>query len=384
MNARKNHRPLSLGGIFLLLAALACNISGPAMPTEVPPTAPQVGEASPTPSPPPAPTDTPVPDISGPGGCTLNAAYVADVTVPDNTEFAPGEAFTKVWRVRNSGTCTWEAGTQLVFVSGEPMGGPAAVDVPSVAPGSNTDISVGLVAPTAPGTYRGTWQLQSPEGVRFGSQIYVQIIVPEPATATPTPTEEPTETPTVEVTETPTEEATATPTATSTTPPEVTVTLSPSSKGQVDGGGEIHSPSNAGDTPDNLGLQGFLTFDVSGIPDSATILSAKLEFISWDTLGDPFGSLGCLRVYHHNYGTLDAGDYTPPPVTGALARFCSEADLSDPSEQALNSTGIGALQDSLGGDQFQIRLQFNEHETDGDGVSDCLRPTLQLEVTYQP
>jgi hypothetical protein len=106
---------------------------------------------------------------------------VADVTVPDNTEFAPGAAFTKVWRVGNSGTCTWEAGTQLVFVSGEPLGGPAAVDVPAVAPDSNTDVSVDLIAPATPGTYRSTWQLQSPEGVRFGSQIYVQIVVPEPA-----------------------------------------------------------------------------------------------------------------------------------------------------------------------------------------------------------
>jgi hypothetical protein len=52
-------------------------------------------------------------------GCTLNGAYVADGTVPDDTGFAPGEVFTKVWRVRNSGTCTWGAGTQLVFAPGE-------------------------------------------------------------------------------------------------------------------------------------------------------------------------------------------------------------------------------------------------------------------------
>ena len=218
MNTRKNHRPFWLAGVFLVLAALAC---GPVTPTETPTTVPEVGEASPTPTPPPAATDTPVPDVSGPGGCTLNAAYVADVTVPDDTEFAPGTAFVKVWRVRNSGTCVWETGTQLVFVSGDPLGGPAAVDVPPVAPGSNTDVSVNFVAPAAPGTYRSTWQLQSPEGVRFGSQVYVQIVVPEVATeepteeATATPTEEPTE----EATATPTEEPTETPTATPTEEP---------------------------------------------------------------------------------------------------------------------------------------------------------------------
>lgn len=205
MTVRRNRHPLFLAGVFLVLAALACNAPGAATPTTMPttPTAPPVGEASPTPSPIPAATATPVPDVSGPGGCTLNAAFVADVTVPDNTELAPGEAFTKVWRVRNSGTCTWETGSQLVSVSGEPMGGPTAVDVSSVAPGSNADISVELTAPVEPGTYRGNWQLQAPDGARFGSVVYVQIVVPKPVTETPTPTEEPTGTPTVTPTATP-------------------------------------------------------------------------------------------------------------------------------------------------------------------------------------
>jgi hypothetical protein len=197
MSMRKNRRPLLLAGALLALAALACNAPGAATPTmEMPPTptAPPAAEASPT-SPPTAapttaPTATPAPDVSGPGGCTLNAAYVADVTIPDDTEVAPGATFTKIWRVRNSGTCTWEPETQLAFVSGDPLGGPATVKVQSVAPGSNTDVSVDLVAPNTPGTYRSTWQLQGPDGTRFGSQVYVQVVVPSPATATPTPTEE--------------------------------------------------------------------------------------------------------------------------------------------------------------------------------------------------
>jgi hypothetical protein len=201
MNTSNTHRPFVVTGMCLILAALACNAPGAATPTTAPPapTEPPVAEASSTPSPPPsatsaattAATTTPVPDVSGPGGCTLNASYVADVTVPDNTKYTPGATFTKVWRLRNSGTCTWETGSQLAFVSGEPLGGPAAVDVSPVTPGSNTDVSVDLIAPDTPGTYRSTWQLQGPDGVRFGSQVYVQIVVPAPATATPTPTEEP-------------------------------------------------------------------------------------------------------------------------------------------------------------------------------------------------
>lgn len=205
MRVRKNDRRwLWLPGVVTVLAALACNAPGQATPTVVPPspTAPQAVEASPTPPPSPLATDTPVPDVTGPGGCALNAAYVADVTVPDNMQFAPGKSFTKVWRIRNSGTCAWKTGTQLVYISGERMGGPAAVDIPSVAPGSTTDVSVDLTAPATPGTYRGNWQVQAPDGTRFGSVIYVQIVVPKPVTETSTPTNTPTATPTVTSTST--------------------------------------------------------------------------------------------------------------------------------------------------------------------------------------
>jgi len=212
MSMCKSRRRLWLAGVFLVLAALACNAPGRTSPTETPdiPTAPPVGEASPTPSPTAVPTDTPVPDVAGPGGCTLNGAYVTDVTVPDDTKLVPGAAFAKVWRVRNSGTCPWEAGTRLVFVSGEAMSGPAAADVPAVAPGETTDVGVDLKAPAEPGTYRGNWQLQAPDGTRFGSVIYVRIVVPEPATETPTPTKAVTVTPSMTVTVTPTTAATPT------------------------------------------------------------------------------------------------------------------------------------------------------------------------------
>lgn len=166
-------------------------------------------------------------------------------------------------------------------------------------------------------------------------------------------------------------------------PTPTTVTLSPSSRGSVIKDGTIQSThNNVGDTNTNLGRQGFITFDVSGIPDTATIQSARLETVTYDKLGDPFGSLGSLRVYVHNYGTLDAGDYTPPPVTGAITRFDNEAQLTDPAVQALNSIGLTGIKNALAGNQFQIRLQFNTRETDNDGVADVLRASFRLVVTY--
>ncbi len=187
--------------IGLMIIVMACNLPG--QPT-APPTAtavPETGAVTPSPLPPEAASPTPVPSVTGEGGCTLNSAFVADVTVPDNTPFPPNASFTKTWRLRNTGTCTWQPGTLLVFVSGDAMGGPPSVPVGVVAPGATVDVSVNLTAPASPGTYRGNWQLQAPDGTLFGSVVYVQIVVPQP---TGQPTGQPTEQPTGEPTETPT------------------------------------------------------------------------------------------------------------------------------------------------------------------------------------
>ena len=88
--------------------------------------------------------------------CTDRAQFISDVTVPDGTRFNPGATFTKTWRLRNIGTCTWTTGYSMVFNSGNQMGGPASVPMPSsVAPGQNVDVSVNLTAPNTAGHYIG-------------------------------------------------------------------------------------------------------------------------------------------------------------------------------------------------------------------------------------
>jgi hypothetical protein len=114
--------------------------------------------------------------------CVDQAAFVADVTIPDNTPLAPGEPFVKTWRVRNVGTCPWGPNYALVLAGGEPMGRLAAVSLPQVVqPGSEIELSISLVAPTNPGVYRGEWKLQNSQGVMFGGRgnypLYVQIMV---------------------------------------------------------------------------------------------------------------------------------------------------------------------------------------------------------------
>lgn len=97
------------------------------------------------------------------------AQFVTDVTVPDGTSFSAGAAFTKTWRLKNIGSCTWSTGYSLVFSSGEKMGGPDSIALPSsVAPGQTVDISVNLTAPASAGAYRGYWQLKNASGGLFG------------------------------------------------------------------------------------------------------------------------------------------------------------------------------------------------------------------------
>jgi len=114
------------------------------------------------------PTSTPVSTATAVSYCDW-VIFVRDVTIPDGTGFAPGETFTKTWRLKNRGTCTWTADYMLVFTSGDSMGNTTAVRLPSnVAPGQSVDVSVTLTAPNRRGDYVGYWMLRNPSGMMFG------------------------------------------------------------------------------------------------------------------------------------------------------------------------------------------------------------------------
>jgi hypothetical protein len=118
------------------------------------------------------PTITPGPVTVPPSACD-RAFFVADVTVPDGTVMNPGATFKKTWRLRNVGTCSWSNAYQLVFSSGQQMGGPSSAAFPLaqgqvVAQGQTVDVTIDLTAPTAPGTYRGFWMFKNANGVLFG------------------------------------------------------------------------------------------------------------------------------------------------------------------------------------------------------------------------
>lgn len=147
-----------------------------------------------------APTQTPLPSTATPVPATNTPvptatkipavtycdwmAFVTDITVPDGTNFAPGETFVKTWRIKNRGTCTWTADYTLVFNGGDQMGGTTSVRLPGyVSPGQYIDVSVTFTAPTQPGSYKGYWILRNTSGALFGSgekanaPIYLDIRV---------------------------------------------------------------------------------------------------------------------------------------------------------------------------------------------------------------
>jgi hypothetical protein len=82
---------------------------------------------------------------------------------------SPGEEFTKVWRLRNIGSCTWSPYYSLTFAGGNRLQGHDFTSLPRVVyPGENVDIAVNLVAPIEAGRYRGYWMLSDPHGQSFG------------------------------------------------------------------------------------------------------------------------------------------------------------------------------------------------------------------------
>lgn len=177
-------------------------------------------------TPTPGPTFTPVPTATPDTKCTDRAKFVADVTVPDWTTFAPNETFTKTWRLLNVGTCTWTTDYKLVFTSGNKMSGPDFVPLTSyIAPGQLVDLSVNLIAPASPANYLSNWILQNEKARTFGvgSQYTTPIYAAIKVAGTPVPTTTATLIPTLQssvptATLVPTTQPSV-PTATSTTVP---------------------------------------------------------------------------------------------------------------------------------------------------------------------
>ncbi len=147
----------------------------------------QIGTPIPTTAPTLVPTVVPT-AVPTTHGCIDNAAYVSDVSIPDNTLLAPNTAFTKTWRLKNTGSCYWDHGYLVSYISGTTMTQqPGYWLVPqgqTVPPGQTVDISVGMTSPVRSGSYGSYWglkkehgQLMPIQGGANGNSFYVKIRV---------------------------------------------------------------------------------------------------------------------------------------------------------------------------------------------------------------
>lgn len=115
-----------------------------------------------------------------------NSAFQGDVTIPDETILAPGQVFEKTWSFQNTGSCAWNQGYTIAWVSGDVMQGVTRPLPETVASNGTVNATVRLTAPFKPGQYSAVWRLVNSKGEPFGDYVSVVIIVAGPGTPVPT------------------------------------------------------------------------------------------------------------------------------------------------------------------------------------------------------
>jgi len=303
---------------------------------------------TPEPSDTPTPSDTPVP-------CNLGK-FITDITIPDGTEFEPGDVFTKTWRLKNVGSCAWTSGYDIVFSGGDAMNAPSAVQITSgtATPGQNVDVSVDLTAPATEGTYRGNWQLRDPSNVIFSIEnsssgfFWVEIEVEEPAAP-------------------------------------VSVTLHPSSRsGSLSNGGGSDAIIKCGIAPNGDALRGFVDYDLdplAGLSSSSTIQVATLDMTDYSGIVC-FNDIAPLKAGVITFGsTLDyPGDFTEA-FSATLFNVPSGLGISGPVSI---TSELQDFVDNNGAGHFQFRM-----ELDGDNMGSGFACMMRwddpvLNITYLP
>ena len=112
-----------------------------------------------------------------------NMATFISENPQDGVTFQAGESFTKSWRLKNSGTCTWNTNYKVVYYSGDEISGAGTSKLANnAAPGEMIDITYTFQAPSTPGSYQTLFKLQDDNGVNF-AQFWMQFKVDSPTFA---------------------------------------------------------------------------------------------------------------------------------------------------------------------------------------------------------
>lgn len=154
---------------------------------------------------PPTVTNTPLPPENA-ADCVNAGRFIADVTIPDNSNVSTNSVVTKTWRIQNVGTCIWWYGYTVAHYSEFDFGAQDGNPLPFTNPGETADISVDLQVPGIEGLYRGNFVIQNPAGLPIelegDSRLWVVFNAVNDGVGQPTSTTEATATADVAATST--------------------------------------------------------------------------------------------------------------------------------------------------------------------------------------
>jgi len=127
------------------------------------------------------PSSTPAGGTGALGDACNNLQYLYDVTIPDGSSVKGGESFTKLWAVKNTGSCTWDDGYTLIRIGGDTAVGTTNFQFKKsedfVAGGTEKIIGVPVNAPCAAGNYQAHFRMQNDRGYYFGTILSMYFTV---------------------------------------------------------------------------------------------------------------------------------------------------------------------------------------------------------------
>ena len=126
-----------------------------------------------------------------------NAQFVKFTTDVDLNKVPAGSAFSATWRMRNTGSTTWDNSFRVTHIHAD-QGSTLMTDKSSytlaavasrsvVRPGDEVDITLEMTAPAPRDKFYYTdWQLQNGNGRFFGDIMWLRVVTVEPPTPPPT------------------------------------------------------------------------------------------------------------------------------------------------------------------------------------------------------
>jgi len=206
--------------------------------------------------------------------------------------------------------------------------------------------------------------------------------------ASPTPTDIPSDTPTDDLmptdTDTPTPITTLSPTPSQSPTPSPTSTLTPTptpntqsvtipSTASLDGfeanngGGNTTADIQAGRN-NALIMRGFVSFSLSSIPSGATIDSANIHMYQKSVDGSPYSALGNLTIDHLSYGTtLDNSAYNDSAILSGFANIAASPTIGWITVDVTDRVKDDLLNHKT---DSQYRLRFTSESVGGDATGD--------------